>query len=77
LYLDASSYICLDNIESVISEVLTHIENNYLDICSKLENEGYSAIYEWENDQDYIIRNIYSLEESEPIFLSSGEIYQL
>jgi len=64
-----------DNLEGVINEVLEHIEDNYLEICSKLENEGYNNIYEWENDKDYIVNGIYNSEEFEPIFLSTGEIY--
>tara|TARA_R110002051_G_scaffold194811_1_gene263024 strand:- start:6 stop:608 length:603 start_codon:yes stop_codon:yes gene_type:complete len=64
-----------DNLEGVINEVLEHIQDNYLEICSKLENEGYNNIYEWENDKDYILNEIYNSEEFEPIFLSTGEIY--
>ena len=64
-----------DNLEGVINEVLEHIQDNYLEICSKLENEGYNNIYEWENDKDYIVNEIYNSEEFEPIFLSTGEIY--
>ena len=47
-----------DNLEGVINEVLEHIQDNYLEICSKLENEGYNNIYEWENDKDYILKVI-------------------
>ena len=75
LYLDYYNYNNLDNINEVIQEVLEHIQDNYLEICSKLENEGYDHIYEWENDKNYIINEIYNSEEYEPIFLSTGEIY--
>ena len=75
LYLDCSNYNDLDNINEVIQNVSEHIENNYLDICSKLEDEGYDVIYDWESDEDYVINEIHNSEESNPIFLINGEIY--
>lgn len=75
LYLDFYNRSSYDNLEGVINEVLEHIQDNYLEICSKLEEEGYNNIYDWENDKDYILNEIYNSEEYDPIFLSTGEIY--
>ena len=63
------------NLNSLFEKVEEHIQKNYLSVCSKLENIGYSNIYEWQYNEEYVLEEIYSSEDFEPIFLIDGSIY--
>ena len=43
-----------NNIDSIISEVLSKLEDIYIDICKQLENTGYSQI-KWEQSEEAFI----------------------
>ena len=60
------------NIEDSIEEVLEHIQDRYTELCDKYESIGYSRIYEWEEDESYVIEEIHN---SDTEFLITGEIY--
>lgn len=59
------------NLYELCSNVLTHTQNYYIELCSKFENQGYSQIEHERSDEaikDTIIANDYE-------FLASGKKY--
>jgi len=76
LYLDNSIYD-KPNIEELINKVRIHLEDNYIDICGRLEKQGYREIYDWADDKHFIIDEIENEEHDKenPIFLKDGTIY--
>ena len=56
----------IDRIDAVVSDVLTKLEAIYMELCSKLEKEGYAELENESSDEyltDLIIANEYEFTE--------------
>ena len=60
-----------DNIDSVVDKVRSDLEDLYLDLCSKLEKQGYEQI-EYEQSDEYIEETIIANEYE---FTEDGKMY--
>ena len=59
------------NIENIVSQVETKIQDLYMDLCKDLEKQGYLEI-EYQNSDEYITENLISNEYE---FTENGNIF--
>ncbi len=71
LYIDANNYNELNNINATVGRVLSSFEDLYMDICKKLEKQGYAEI-DWSLSDECIIENI---EANDYDFLETGKVW--